>query len=327
MKRITIILTMFIIVLLLGACGKKNTEIDTQTEHGTEITSGTEGEKEIEVESETKNDKVENDTEINTENNDVKDNSESDTSSGEKLENTNTNKDPVVNNGDSQQTSEVETHSHTYTDVITKEATCSENGIKTYSCSCGYSYTEEIGKTNHIESEWQVVSEPTQTEDGVEQTVCTKCNVQMAKKMKPCKQVYDNMSEYWSYYEEVLVLVNELRAEVGLAPVVLDYDLCTAATKRAVEMDYAEWFGHDRPDGRDCFTVIADYGISGSGFGENIASGFYSPEEVVEIWKSSQGHYEVMTEARFTKIGVGYCNEWEWHEWDLKRLWVLMCSD
>ena len=39
---------------------------------------------------------------------------------------------------------------HSFTDAVTKEATCVENGITTHSCTCGYSYTTEIVATGHI---------------------------------------------------------------------------------------------------------------------------------------------------------------------------------
>ena len=40
-------------------------------------------------------------------------------------------------------------HVHSYTASITKEATCTENGTTTYTCSCGDSYTESIPALGH----------------------------------------------------------------------------------------------------------------------------------------------------------------------------------
>ena len=40
-------------------------------------------------------------------------------------------------------------HTHDYSVSTTREATCSAQGIKTYSCSCGYSYTESIPTKSH----------------------------------------------------------------------------------------------------------------------------------------------------------------------------------
>ena len=38
-------------------------------------------------------------------------------------------------------------HTHSYTAEITKEPTCTEKGVKTFTCSCGDSYTEDIPAT------------------------------------------------------------------------------------------------------------------------------------------------------------------------------------
>lgn len=40
-------------------------------------------------------------------------------------------------------------HSHSYTSSITKQSTCTTNGVKTFTCSCGNSYTESLPKTAH----------------------------------------------------------------------------------------------------------------------------------------------------------------------------------
>ena len=44
---------------------------------------------------------------------------------------------------------ETEKHEHNYVPTVSKEATCSETGTMTYSCTCGKSYTEDIKKTEH----------------------------------------------------------------------------------------------------------------------------------------------------------------------------------
>lgn len=42
-----------------------------------------------------------------------------------------------------------DTHSHSYTSSVTTAATCTTNGVRTYTCSCGESYTEVIQHTGH----------------------------------------------------------------------------------------------------------------------------------------------------------------------------------
>lgn len=115
-----------------------------------------------------------------------------------------------------------------------------------------------------------------------------------------------NASKYMSYYQEVLRLVNEIRAEAGVAPLTLDTTLCKAASMRALEMDYGNQMSHTRPGGKDCFSVLDFYGISFGTCGENIAAGQTSASSVVKGWKNSPGHYQNMISASFTKLGVGY---------------------
>lgn len=66
--------------------------------------------------------------------------------------------------------------SHDYSSVITKEPTCTDTGIKTYTCACGDSYTEIIPACGHDYGEWTVVKEPSYTETGLKQQVCNICS-------------------------------------------------------------------------------------------------------------------------------------------------------
>ena len=115
-----------------------------------------------------------------------------------------------------------------------------------------------------------------------------------------------NASKYMSYYQEVLRLVNGIRAEAGVAPLTLDTTLCKAASMRALEMDYGNQMSHTRPSGKDCFSVLDFYGASFGTCGENIAAGQTSASSVVNGWKNSPGHYQNMINASYTKLGVGY---------------------
>ena len=116
----------------------------------------------------------------------------------------------------------------------------------------------------------------------------------------------ENAVKYRDYAQKVLKLVNDIRAKAGVEPLVLDDNMCKAASMRAIEMNYANYFEHRRANGDSCFSVLPYFGVSSSMSGENIGAGYGSPEEVVEGWKNSPGHYANMTEASFKKLGVGY---------------------
>ena len=66
-------------------------------------------------------------------------------------------------------------HTHSYTESVTKEATCAQNGIKTYTCeSCSNTYTEEIPATGHNYSA-EVIG-ATCTTVGQTTYTCSRCN-------------------------------------------------------------------------------------------------------------------------------------------------------
>lgn len=108
-----------------------------------------------------------------------------------------------------------------------------------------------------------------------------------------------------SQYNEMLGYVNNLRNENGKEPLTLDNNLNLAATIRALEMAWSSKFSHTRPDGRSCFTIFDDLGISYSAVGENIAGGTSTPNATFNMWNNSQGHHDNMISSNFKKIGVG----------------------
>lgn len=128
-----------------------------------------------------------------------------------------------------------------------------------------------------------------------------------------------------AYYEEVLKLVNEIRAEVGVPKLILDETMCDAASMRAVEMTYSNKFAHERPDGRSCFSVLDYFKVNHGACGENIAAGYNSPEAVVRGWKNSPGHYSNMINSNYTKIGIGYMKGSSGNSYG--AYWVQVFSD
>lgn len=66
-------------------------------------------------------------------------------------------------------------HVHNYTAVVTKAATCAEEGVKTYTCSCGSSYTEAVPVIAHSFGEYVYNDDATTEKDGTKTATCSVC--------------------------------------------------------------------------------------------------------------------------------------------------------
>ena len=116
--------------------------------------------------------------------------------------------------------------------------------------------------------------------------------------------VYVEVKAMYSYAYEVLNRVNTIRREAGLPTLVLDVELTEAAMLRAAEnivmKATAGSISHTRPNG-DSFDTV-----SSRTWGENLAAGQQSPEEVVTAWMESKaGHREAILGNGYTCIGIG----------------------
>lgn len=67
-------------------------------------------------------------------------------------------------------------HKHSYIETVTKEPTCIEEGVTTFTCSCGDKYTEPIEMVAHTYDKSIVTQEPTCTVNGKNLISCSICN-------------------------------------------------------------------------------------------------------------------------------------------------------
>jgi len=75
-------------------------------------------------------------------------------------------------------------HTHSYKSATTKAATCTADGIKTFTCSCGHSYTQKIAATgSHSWGAWTTVKEATVLAKGEQQRQCTACSATEKKEL------------------------------------------------------------------------------------------------------------------------------------------------
>ena len=101
-----------------------------------------------------------------------------------------------------------------------------------------------------------------------------------------------SVEEENSYFEEdayqrsFLTLVNNERAQAGLAPVALgDSSHNAAAMERAEEL--AVSYSYVRPNGQRDFTVLAENGISDVSTGENYMAGCSTPDAAMDQWMAT----------------------------------------
>lgn len=115
----------------------------------------------------------------------------------------------------------------------------------------------------------------------------------------------ENRETYRSYINKNLKIINEYRAEEGIAPLRLNEELTIMACARAEEIAWSGEHSHQRPNGSSCFTIFKEAGFNEGTAGENLGYGFWTPEEVCRAWKDSRTHYENLMNPKFVEIGIG----------------------
>ncbi len=107
-------------------------------------------------------------------------------------------------------------------------------------------------------------------------------------------------------------LLNEERAERGLAKLQLNPRLSQAATAHSLDMVDNKYFEHVSKSGRDVVDRLNSTGYLGRArnwaVGENLAwgsGGRSIPRRIVNGWMGSPGHRHNILSARFREIGIG----------------------
>ncbi|MGV9917237.1 CAP domain-containing protein [Streptomyces cellulosae] len=103
----------------------------------------------------------------------------------------------------------------------------------------------------------------------------------------------------------VVELVNQERAEAGCAPVTANSTLTTAAQRHSEDMASTGTMSHTGSDGSDPGERITRAGYAWSTYGENVAYGYSTPEQVMQGWMTSPGHKANILNCSFKEIGVG----------------------
>ncbi|OAB40601.1 hypothetical protein PMSD_01480 [Paenibacillus macquariensis subsp. defensor] len=109
-----------------------------------------------------------------------------------------------------------------------------------------------------------------------------------------------------AYEMQVFRLVNEERTSRGIAALTLNSTLTDLAVLKSRDMRDKNYFSHTSPTYGTPEEMLNRFGVKWRAYGENIAAGQTTPEEVMRVWMNSPGHRANILDPRFTDIGVGY---------------------
>jgi len=115
--------------------------------------------------------------------------------------------------------------------------------------------------------------------------------------------------------KRVVELVNRARAKGAkcgstyyraASPVAWNDILGKASLTHSLNMAEKGSLYHTGPDGKDPGNRIAGLGYVWSAYGENVAEGYHSPEEVVKGWLKRKGHCENIMNPSFKEAGSAH---------------------
>ena len=104
---------------------------------------------------------------------------------------------------------------------------------------------------------------------------------------------------------EVFMLTNAERVKAGLPVLSQTAYLTKTSVVRANELVIMYSDTHARPDGREIYTAYDENDVIYDTYGENIARGQQTPQEVVKDWMNSPSHRANILYPGFGRLGVG----------------------
>lgn len=102
----------------------------------------------------------------------------------------------------------------------------------------------------------------------------------------------------------VLRLMNDYRAQEGLAPLHADALLDQAAGDRMRHMEEESFWSHESPDGLSPFHWLSQREYRYRTAGENLATGFETARLLVQSWMESRGHRANILSAAYEDCGI-----------------------
>lgn len=108
-----------------------------------------------------------------------------------------------------------------------------------------------------------------------------------------------------AYATDVQWYVNTYRSAVGAPGVVLQWQLNQAAQSHAAEMASRRVMSHTGADGSNGGTRISRTGYRWWIWGEDVAAGQTTANQVVTSWYNSPSHRAIILDPRYRHMGLG----------------------
>jgi uncharacterized protein YkwD len=196
----------------------------------------------------------------------------------------------ILNNEETQQPQEVETQEETPVEVETQPEVKEE--VKTV--------VETKATTTTTPTQPKEESTPTQPkEEAAPAPTQPTEEVKVVELSQPVEEVSSTPAATWEL--EILRLTNIERQKAGLNLLKYNATLEDGAKIRSIEI--ITHFSHTRPDGTRFFTVFGPDFLYRN-IGENLASGFRTPEQVVAAWMNSESHRANILNEKFEELSV-----------------------
>jgi uncharacterized protein YkwD len=106
----------------------------------------------------------------------------------------------------------------------------------------------------------------------------------------------------------LLGATNTQRSNNGVAGLVINSKLASAAQSKANDMVTRDYWSHDTPDGKEPWTFIVAAGYDYKAAGENLAFGYLSSGDTVTGWMNSPSHKANLLSTSYTEVGFGMAN-------------------
>lgn len=173
-------------------------------------------------------------------------------------------------------------------------------GSKVYAADLNY--TVKSGDTL-----WKICS---MYEVGISEVLSVNPQITNSNLISPSQIIkIPNLADVKALEKQVVTMVNQERAKLGLAPLKENWQLSRVARYKSEDMRDKNYFSHTSPTYGSPFDMMKNFGIKYMAAGENIAMGQQTPTAVMTAWMNSAGHKANILNANFTEIGVGVAKD------------------